>query len=113
MIAAALGFAAAALVFAGFALALGIRNGRLDGDNRVLLADRERLREALKELTDELAAANVRNAQAERENERERRRIYDQIREKYGDAAVGDLAVDELERLLSPPQSDADNDPDY
>lgn len=112
MIGAALGFAAAALVFAGIALALGIRNGRLDGDNRVLLPDRDRLREVVDELTDNLAAANRQGAEQVRRFDRERLRIYAQVREKYGPAAIGDLTVDELERLLSPPESDGDGNPD-
>ena len=111
MIAGVVGFGIAALAFAAVAVALAIRNGRLEGDNRVLKTDRDRLRKVLEETSEDLAAAHARGEDLEIAHARERRRTYEQIREKYGDAAVGDLAVGDLERLLSPPEGDADDDP--
>ena len=111
MIAAVIGFGIGALAFAAVAVALAIRNGGLDGDNRLLIGDRNRLLETLKETSDALADAKLRAERLEFAHGRERRRIYAQIKEKYGDAAVGDLAVGDIERLLSPPETGADDDP--
>ncbi len=111
MIAGLILFGVGALGFAGVAVALGIRTGRLDGDNRVLTADRTRLRKAAAEAALELATALGRGEELEAEHEAQIRGIYEQIKESGGAAALGDLAVSELERLLSPPKSDADDDP--
>ncbi|HEU02561.1 MAG TPA: hypothetical protein ENH89_20030 [Aurantimonas coralicida] len=112
MIAGLIGFGVGALAFAGIAVALAIRNGQLDGDNRVLTGDRTRLRKVAAGAALELAAALSRGEQLEDEHEAQVRGIYDRIRESGGAAALGDLAVGELERLLSPPESRADDDQD-
>lgn len=112
MIAGVIAFGVGALAFAGIAVALAIRNGRLDGDNRVLTDDRKRLRETAAGAALELATALSRGEELEAEHEAQIRRIYDQIRESGGAAALDDLAVGELERLLSPPEGNADDDPD-
>ncbi len=112
MIAAVVALAILGLGFAGIALVLAIRNGQLGGDNRVLIVDRVRLRTLLEETSEDLAAAHARGEDMEIAHADERRRTYEQIREKYGDAAVGDLAVGDLERLLSAPEGEPDNNPD-
>lgn len=102
--------ALAALGFGAAAVGLAIRAGKLDGDNRVLIADRNRLRVTVAEASVEITRSRREAEQLESDHAADRKRIYDQIREKYGDAAVGDLAVRDLERLLSPPEGDADDD---
>ena len=94
----------AGLGFAAGCVALAVRNGKLSGDNRVLVPDVARLRKALEEISTSLGDANKRAEELERDHERELKRIHDYIREKFGDSALGDLAVDDIERLLSPPQ---------
>lgn len=112
MIAAIVAFGLGALGFAGVAVALGIRNGRLDGDNRVLIADRKRLRTTAAQAALQLVTALGRGEELEAEHEAQIRGIYERIKESGGAAALGDLAVSELERLLSPPEGDADDDSD-
>ena len=111
MIVAVVSLALAGFVFAAVATALAIGNGKLDGDNRVLTADRTRLRETAATAALELATALSRGEELEAEHEAKIARIYEQIKESGGAAALGDLAVSELERLLSPPKSDADDNP--
>ena len=94
----------AGLAFAAGCVALAVRNGKLSGDNRVLVPDVARLRGALEETSEALADANKRAEELERDHAREVKRIHDYIREKFGASALGDLAVDDIERLLSPPQ---------
>ena len=111
VIIAAFGFAAAALVFAGIGMALALRAGKLDGDNRVFVADVDRLRGLNDEGILLLEDAEERAEALELEHTEERARTYAAIREKYGAGAVGDLVVGDIERLLSPAPGEADGDP--